>query len=392
MESQPTEFAQLVLAAKVPQEIARDLEAQDFDVPSFAMLALSLETLDSALDELGMVSLSARSRAALRVLWTSCQRMVAEPSGPAPASTPTVPAAQSTWSDFFLPKLQPDVLRKLISEFESAYPIKILQPENMPGPRLLSLCHSQLSRQEWKWIPWKYRLSQKLHDDQSLSRPRKMLRSESFQDMLFDDVPTRDIPQHQIGMAHLQQLLRLHDFAIALRKGAHLGTLKMYSHKFCNLAGARFDPDSGLRAPSCPELVQADQSLWQKIGDLYHRGWTLDDAVHEICQVRSDMEALLQPRAAPAKAVSYPKGGGKSVSKSSSSGASPKGKGKSKGKPRNHWITETTKDGKKVILCLRFNMGQCSDPQCKFVHLCCINKNGAACGGAHPAYKHPEMA
>lgn len=292
------DFSQLVRDAKVPDDISLALQTHDFDVQSFALLAITMDELDRALDGLGLPDISVRARAALRVLWRSCNNALSADAPPPSDPLPSAPASQSGWSDFFPPKLQPDVVRKLISDFESAYPSEVLQPESMPGPRLLSLCHSQLSRKEWKWIPWKFRLSQKLHDDQSISRPRKLLRSETFQDMLFDDVPTREIPQHQIGLAHLQQLLLLQDFAIALCKGAHLGTLKLYSRKFCNLASARFDPDSGLRAPNCPELAQADQQLWQRIAELYHKGWTLDDSIHEICQVRSDMEALLQPRAA----------------------------------------------------------------------------------------------
>ena len=88
-----------------------------------------------------------------------------------------------------------------------------------------------------------------------------MLRSEQLQDVLLDDIPTRDIPSSQIiqiGFAHLQQLLNLQDFAISLCKGAHFGTLEQYSHKFCQLAAARYDADSGLfkQTSSCgPRLA-----------------------------------------------------------------------------------------------------------------------------------------
>ena len=386
------DFDQLMQDAKLPDDIVTALRDDNFDVQSFAMLALSLDTLDAALDECTLPPLTARTRASLRVLWRSCNSSIDAPIAATSAAPDATSSSQNSWNDFFPPKLQPDVVRKLLADFGSSYPSEVLQPETLPSPRLLSLCHSQLNRREWRWIPWKFRLSQKMHDDQSMSRPRKILRSESFQDMLFDDVPTRDIPQHQIGLAHLQQLLSLQDFGIALCKGAHLGTLKMYSHKFCQLAGARFEADSGLRPPNCSELAQADQTLWQRIGELYHKGWTLDDSIHEICQIRSDMEALLQPRAAAPKSIaSSPKGSGKPTAPPKGAPKGRGGKGKSKGK-QQQWITEMTKDGRRVTLCLRYNMGQCSDPQCRFTHACCVSKNGAACGAPHPASKHSDSA
>ena len=383
------DFDTLMQRLKVPEDIAQFLLAQQFDTASFGVMALSPEELEIRLDELSIPDLSVRSRAALRLLWRQCHAM-ANPSGePSSSATGAVANAStmSSWSETFPPKLSTDQVRALQAEFEKHYPSEILDAHTMPGPRLLSLTFSQVSKKEWKFIPWRYRLSQHLHDEQQVVRPKKMSRIEalSIQDLFMDDIPSREIP-NQLGVAHLTQILQLQATAIALCRGAHLGILKQYVHKFVQLASARYEPDTGLRAPNATELQLADQKIWQKVSELLARGWCLDDAVHELTEVRNDLDALLQPRAAPPRSsptfAVKSKGRGKGKSK-------PGGKQKGLAPSRPQWVSELLKDGKSHTICLRYNQGKRTDPQCRFLHVCSVSKgNNQACGGNHAAMQH----
>ena len=107
-------------------------------------------------------------------------------------------------------------------------------------------------------------------------------------------------------------------------------------------------------------------------------------------KVRSDLHALLQPRA---KAVALQINGGKGNSKKGTVG---KGKGviptitKNPEDPRAALAMKdlATKHGNKT-LCLRYNRMQCTNKQCKYSHLCAIKlPNVQVCGQRHPAFTH----
>ena len=57
--------------------------------------------------------------------------------------------------------------------------------------------------------------------------------------------------------------------------------------------------------------------MWSEVNALFQKGWTLDDALHEVCNVRCLLPSLLQPRPALLRHYSQPthsKGLGKSQS------------------------------------------------------------------------------
>ena len=159
----------------------------------------------------------------------------------------------------------------------------------MPSSRLLALAFKQASGAEWKFIPWKWRLSSAELEDMHISRPRKLPRME-LADLLLDEVPARSVPD-TLGMFGLSKLLRLHRVA-----DVHLATLKAYEARFLRLASARFEAGSGLRAPNAAECEQADKRFWECVSELRVQGWCLDDALHEHTAVRSELSALLAPR------------------------------------------------------------------------------------------------
>ena len=120
-----------------------------------------------------------------------------------------------------------------------------------------------------------------MHDERELAtRPKKVARME-FQDLLLDEVPTREFGQ-TMGMLMLQSILHLHSIGVALLGLAHLVTLKEYDGAFLQKASAKYPAGSGLRAPNSVELEWADKQLWGEIASLLEKGWTFDDSVHEV--------------------------------------------------------------------------------------------------------------
>ena len=174
--------------------------------------------------------------------------------------------------------------------------------------------------------------------------------------------------------------------------------LKAYSLKFLSFLTQRYDQDTGLRTPNIMEAQAADKHIWFIIGELVmDKSWTLDQALHEMTYIRSDMAMLLQarprvlrPQPAPSKGSS--KGSStwsSSAPPTSTTGGGKKGKSKGKGKSGVKWLTEVTVDGHKKQLCMRYQNGSCTFQDCKFHHGCAFPKaDGTACGLAHPAMQH----
>ncbi|CAE7784972.1 Gapdh [Symbiodinium sp. CCMP2592] len=185
--------------------------------------------------------------------------------------------------------------------FFEQYPSELLDPELMPSIRLLSHVYKQSCTKEFAFVPWKFRMSVKLHEEQQMAKPAKRARSE-LSDLLFDDVPTREIPSSGgMGMYHCQQILGLLSTASALCGAAHLHTLRSYERAFMRFAFAKVGADSGLRGPNSEEMQHADRMLWSSISELCVKGFALDDAIHEVVDVRAGVSTWLQPRAAPVK-------------------------------------------------------------------------------------------
>ena len=178
-------FADLLHELRIPDIVQQALLDENYDTETFGLLALSLPELDSAIHSMGL-DITPKIRSSLRVLWTRYQPAAA--SGFAPASF--LPASgdsselssgsrtSSAWNEPFPAKLSPDLIRELRDNFERQYPGELLDPDLMPSSRMLALTYQQLQRKDWKWIPWKYRLSAKLQDESSMIRARKAARTD----------------------------------------------------------------------------------------------------------------------------------------------------------------------------------------------------------------------
>ena len=108
----------------------------------------------------------------------------------------------------------------------------------------------------------------------------------------------------------------------------------------------------------------------------------------EFTQHRGDLAALLQPRPKllrPSPQISTPSSKGGKPSKGSGKG----GKSQKGGKSSVRWISEIWRGTQKKTLCMRYQLGKCSNKDCRYEHACGYPKpDGSACGGSHPATEH----
>ena len=287
----------------------------------------------------------------------------------------------------------------MVEQFRNAYTSEHLDSDSMPSIRLLSLVHQWFKPHgAIKWIPWQLRLSAKQYQELIEARTAKTLRTEAqlISTALFDETPEQSIDRAFLSPAWLSRCQTVMRNAIALCNGAHLRILKAFDAKVFELATQSLAPDSGLRTVHTAELLQADRKLWSELAVLRSEGWSLDQALREMTKVRSDMRALLQPRA---KQVIVYKGTGTSTGKGKGKDSKGKGaKGVIQGQLKDAPGTANalamsnlaTKHGNKT-LCLRFNRGQRSNAKCKYAHLCAIKlPNGQACGQRHAAHEAPD--
>ncbi|CAE7294731.1 KIF15 [Symbiodinium natans] len=124
---------------------------------------------------------------------------------------------------------------------------------------------------------------------------------------------TIEVTDANMGISGIQRILAVHDVALAMVGSAHLARLKAYSCKFVQLVSQRFDPASGLRAPTILEAQQADCRIWQSIHSLVsEKAWSLNDALHEFTEIRGELSTLLQdkggkPKGAPGRHITFVK-------------------------------------------------------------------------------------
>ena len=313
---------------------------------------------------------------------------------------PAAPAqpALNTWAEHAPPRLSNAAVQSMRDTFACNYPGELLDQDSMPSLRLLSIVHQWFKPEgAIKWVPWQLRLSQRQYQEILEARTTRMLRTEAqlVSAALLDETPEIPISSMHLTPAWLARTQAVFRNAIALCGGAHLASLKNFDKKIFDYATASTPADTGLRNVNLHELLHADRKLWNEIASLHSQGWTLDNALHELTHVRSDIHGLLQQRARP------PKGPGKGKDKGRGGkgrGDTPKGPRRdtkqaareSRATPSTPAAQLATKVGNKT-LCLRYNKGTCADPNCKYTHACGFKlPNGQACGKKHPAYTHVE--
>ena len=260
---------EVLTTAGVQDTFVDKLIEDGWSIELFAMAAPTLEKLDeeirSMLGDLYDIT-TAVQRSALRLAWTRCQATQAPALPPPGQSTATPPegiASQSTWSETYPPKLTSEVVSALKQKFKRNYPAEILLPETTPSLRLLSLIHHQKVKGEFKWVPWKYRLSQAKADEITAVKPNRIAKSEELQlhALLVDSPPELHIDNGALGMHALRQTFETFSYAMAMCEIAHLATMKTYYLKFINLMTTRLEAETGLRNPTILEAQSADKTL-----------------------------------------------------------------------------------------------------------------------------------
>lgn len=158
---------ELLTEAGVPETFSDRLDEDGWTIPLFACAATSLDTFDNALTELlGDLHdiITPIQKAAFRLAWQRCSN--SQSSAPSSSSQAAAPAeSAASWSESFAPKLTASVVADLKKQFKQNYPSEILVPENTPGIRLISLVHDMKAKNDYKWVPWKYRISQHRADE-----------------------------------------------------------------------------------------------------------------------------------------------------------------------------------------------------------------------------------
>ena len=171
------DFRELPVQGRVPAAVAE----AGLNLELFGAIAVSVDALETELArwvDAELLESEAVVMPALRL-----QKKHAHPgllpghSAPALQTGSSLPAAPSTsWTETFAPKLDAATISALRSAFEISYPGESLEPEFMPSTRLLSHVHKMVASKDLAFVPWKFRMSVKLHEEHQSSRPAKKAR------------------------------------------------------------------------------------------------------------------------------------------------------------------------------------------------------------------------
>ena len=179
------QLSDVLAAAGVQETFIDKLREDGWNQDLFAMSAPTLEKFELELRDMSGdlydITTSVQ-RSALKLAWSRCQPTT--PSGSVTASPAAMPQTDSTathsWSETYPPKLTSQVVTELKQKFRRNYPAEVLLPENTPSIRLLSLIHHQKLKGEYKWVPWKYRLSQAKADEITAGKPNRIAKAEGL--------------------------------------------------------------------------------------------------------------------------------------------------------------------------------------------------------------------
>ena len=282
-------LAQIFKDEKVPDAIAQQLCSQ-LTINSFACICASpddlQEALKDALDAAAFAQVTPVVLACSKASYHRCISTVVSSSSQPQSGGPLFsgpPGTSSSWVEPFPAKLSVEKVSAMKSTFEDSYPSEILDSSSMPSSRLLAACNKQVQDKHYSYIAWRFRLSEEKLDEIQASRPRKIAR---LDDCIFDEVPSRDISDSGVSQMFLAHLLDLLAFAFCMLEVGHLASFRAYNKLFIKLAFQKPPAESGLRCPNVTEMQSADKEAWKSICDLTNKGWSMDDSLHEIVQVR----------------------------------------------------------------------------------------------------------
>ncbi|CAE7241641.1 unnamed protein product [Symbiodinium microadriaticum] len=249
--SMAAEFFALMNDSSIPDNIREALAS--YDTPLFARSCNDQEELASLISHLmdasdtSSVGDQILARASIRLLFSRCRESCGRPplddakvsqqpnATTSPTASSPAPNAGASWQESWPAKLSAERTAELRKRFEDDYPTELLDNDSFPSSSLLALTSKMVADKEIRWLPWKFRLSAKAQDDNLLIRPKKLPRITELSDLLLDEAPSRDIHDGPASFNLINQLLTLATNSIALCRGAHLGSLKLYQKKFLKL-------------------------------------------------------------------------------------------------------------------------------------------------------------
>lgn len=250
----------LLSEAGVQDTFTGKLEEDGWTIPLFACAATSIEHLDASLE--GILGdlygiLTPIQKAALRLAWQRAGKAEQAKPSSSSSSGPAKDVA-SSWSETFAPKITLAVYTELKQTFRKNYPSEILVPDNTPGIRLISLVYDMKVKGEFRWVPWKYRISQQKADElQSKSNRTPKAEHLQLHNLILDSAPEITVDNGALGLMAIRQMFEVWALALAICGVAHLATLKSYYIKFMSFMSARLDSDTGLRGPTILESQAA---------------------------------------------------------------------------------------------------------------------------------------
>ena len=413
------ELARVLSHCRVPEVLSTRVTTA-YETPSdFAFAFPRLESLDAVLRDLdettvqalnlpaGQELLSSLPAARLRKALKICQD--ASLNAPSDSLTPKTPTPVRSldslppsheWVEHIPPKLTPKTVDSLVKVFKQNYPGELLDADSMPSIRLLSLVHEGI-KTRLRWIPWQFRLSQRQYQEIQEAKTSRVVRSEVqlITSAFLDDQPEVSVENRPLSAGWLLHIQTVFRNALALCNAAHLKSLKDFDKKIADLCLKQPDRNSGLRTVTTAELLAADRKLWNTISDLLRDDWKLDEALHELTTIRSDIPSLLQWRPAQPRLTqvleSIVKGKGKGKGKWANLLEEPPFKRlrtedkpfKKFEKPQPTNLPKNWADkhqGKPI--CRRYQSLSCKNQNCKFAHVCAIK----GCHKPHPAREHKD--
>lgn len=298
MSVAPTEggLGGLLSECGAPPAVTSSLILAGWTLETFAACSDSMSGFDTIWQELlpDHPAVSLLEKSAIRAAWRRLHQTPAPTTQP--AATPSASSSEGSWNELPAPA---SVLADLKRAFFTDFPSEVLSPDTCPSSRLIALTHSQVQKQDIHWVPWKFRMSQQRMEDIQMARPFKMAKADStsLHQLLWDEPPSIEVGNQSMGLNGIRCMLELANTSYALVQATHKGRLRAYSVKFMSLISSCVDNDLGLRHVTAFEAQAADRHLWGIMHDLMvDKGWTLNDCLHEITTVRSDMMSLLQPR------------------------------------------------------------------------------------------------